>query len=286
MMAFSLKTDTARVGTLVPLACILLVLIVGSGRLEAQFAIRIAEGDYATTSGQSVALPVEIESPEPVTGFSFGVRHDAQKLTLESVRRAPALDAVWGEQGPDMDFYAVNEDPAGGAGFTVGVILGPRDPGQVLPAGVHAVFEADYSARAGVSGAASVSVTSELGNPLVALVIDVGGGQSQVVEGSEVDVLISVPFQRGDTDQDDNLNITDAVLILLVLFQGQGQLAEPCGASLDIDGDNNLVLTDAVFLLQFLFARGVPPAPPFPDCGQPDGPIAPELICREYTPCD
>ena len=98
------------------------------------------------------------------------------------------------------------------------------------------------------------------------------------MESSEVTVRISVPFKRGDTDQNGMLNITDAVFILRTLFGGQG--SGECPISLDTDADSKVLLTDAVFLLRFLFLRGLEPPPPFRECGQPTEAIPAELVCR------
>ncbi len=69
---------------------------------------------------------------------------------------------------------------------------------------------------------------------------------------------------RGDVDFDGALNITDAIAVLLHLFQSlriecpeAARAGEP-GAILSI--------TDAVYLLNYLFLGGSPPRAPFPEC--------------------
>jgi hypothetical protein len=90
------------------------------------------------------------------------------------------------------------------------------------------------------------------------------------------------PFFRGDADADGALDLTDAVRILLHLFQGGA--APPCAEAADADDGGTVSLTDAVFLLSFLF-RGASP-PPLP--GPPGGPCAagsgepPFLGCATY----
>ena len=73
-------------------------------------------------------------------------------------------------------------------------------------------------------------------------------------------------FRRGDSDDDGNVLLTDAVVILTWLFR-QGA-APVCldAADADDNGQNNL--TDAVFVLQHLFQAGAaPPDPGTTQCG-------------------
>ena len=73
-------------------------------------------------------------------------------------------------------------------------------------------------------------------------------------------------FLRGDVDDNGFVNLTDAVALLLYLFQ-QGN--EPrCLDSTDIDDNGFMNLTDGVSLLNHLFRAGPAPQPPgFLECG-------------------
>jgi hypothetical protein len=73
-------------------------------------------------------------------------------------------------------------------------------------------------------------------------------------------------FLRGDVDNNGFVNLTDAVSLLLYLFQ-QGN--EPsCTDSTDIDDNGFVNLTDGVSLLNHLFRAGpAPQAPGFLECG-------------------
>ena len=64
---------------------------------------------------------------------------------------------------------------------------------------------------------------------------------------------------RGDVDQNEQVNITDAVSLLNFLF-GSGDEPE-CLALANADSVGGVNITDAVFLLQFLFSSGPSPAP-------------------------
>jgi hypothetical protein len=68
-------------------------------------------------------------------------------------------------------------------------------------------------------------------------------------------------FQRGDSNVDGVVDISDAITILGHLFLGDPvELA--CQKSADTDDEGTLELTDAVYLLRYLFSDGAPiPAP-------------------------
>ena len=88
-------------------------------------------------------------------------------------------------------------------------------------------------------------------------------------------------LQRGDTDGDGRLSITDAITTLRYLFSN-GE--EPgCLKTADADDDGLLSVTDAVRVLGFLF-RGDDPLPaPFGDCGL--DPSDDKLSCESYPAC-
>lgn len=72
-------------------------------------------------------------------------------------------------------------------------------------------------------------------------------------------------FVRGDANADGELNLSDAVHVLLFLFAG-GQ-TPGCLDAADINGDEDINLTDSVYLLTFLFLGGPLPPPPATGCG-------------------
>jgi hypothetical protein len=95
-------------------------------------------------------------------------------------------------------------------------------------------------------------------------------------------------FHRGDPDGSGNADISDAISILWLLFQGGPEPA--CRESADANGDGEIDLSDAIHLLTWLFLAGPPPAPPGPPgtpCGRdPDPPGSPgDLGCASYPSC-
>jgi regulation of enolase protein 1 (concanavalin A-like superfamily) len=91
-------------------------------------------------------------------------------------------------------------------------------------------------------------------------------------------------FHRGDSDDNGQLQLTDAVRILGFLFLGG--VSPTCLDAADTDDNGQLQLTDAVRILGFLFLGGVAPAAPGPPpnpCGEDTG--AAHLGCASYTHC-
>src|SRR5215510_8616182 len=80
-------------------------------------------------------------------------------------------------------------------------------------------------------------------------------------------VLVSFPlratdFIRGDANGDGVISISDAHFINAFLFVG-GPTPE-CGNSADTDDNNYVQLTDAVRILGYTFLGQKPPVAPFP----------------------
>jgi hypothetical protein len=108
-----------------------------------------------------------------------------------------------------------------------------------------------------------------------------------ICTGAGADPLAVPPepkFHRGDSDDNGQLQLTDAVRILGFLFLGGA--APTCADAADADDNGQLQLTDAVRILGFLFlgqASPAPPGPPPQPCGVDPG--ATHLGCASYTRC-
>ena len=72
-------------------------------------------------------------------------------------------------------------------------------------------------------------------------------------------------FLRGDSNHDNEVDISDAVSIISYLFLDGGTLQPEQAA--DINADGALDLADAIYLLNFLYRGGPQPPAPFPQTG-------------------
>ncbi len=85
-------------------------------------------------------------------------------------------------------------------------------------------------------------------------------------------------FIRGDCNVSGGMNIADAIAALNYLFGYSGNLT--CVDACDSNDDETINIADAIYLLSGLFAGGALPQPPFPSCG-PD-PAGDLLDCSSY----
>jgi len=99
------------------------------------------------------------------------------------------------------------------------------------------------------------------------IVRDGRGGESRAETMATV-VAAQEIFRRGDANDDDRVDISDAVETLGFLFLGD--LSPACLDASDSDDDGQINVTDAIFLLSHLFAGGDPLPPPGPDVCGPD----------------
>jgi hypothetical protein len=68
-------------------------------------------------------------------------------------------------------------------------------------------------------------------------------------------------FVRGDANDDGEIDVSDAVVILLHLFRG---LEVRSAEALDFDDSGTVDLTDCVLALEFIFRDGALPPCPYP----------------------
>jgi len=89
-----------------------------------------------------------------------------------------------------------------------------------------------------------------------------------------------VTWIRGDANASGQVDISDAVTILLYLFLGT-PASLTCLESADIEAGGAIDIGDPIQLLGYLFRGGSPPAAPYPACGS----AAPAHGCESFTPC-
>lgn len=105
-----------------------------------------------------------------------------------------------------------------------------------------------------------------------------GAGEVAIFENGGCGEIL---FRRGDSNDDGELNITDAIHLLSFLFIGGD--APPCRKASDANDDGALNLTDGVYSLTFAFLGGPPPPSPFEACGEDTTPD--DLTCLRSDAC-
>jgi len=141
-----------------------------------------------------------------------------------------------------------------------------------LPAGG---FEEPLSHTVGSSPRALVLAHLDDDSRLDCCTADLGSRSLSVLHGASPQAAES--FRRGDVDQDGQVRLTDAILIVERLFQGRSAL--DCPDAADTDDDGRMVLTDVIYLLDYLFRGGaLPPAPGPHACG-------PEMTLDDLAEC-
>jgi hypothetical protein len=88
----------------------------------------------------------------------------------------------------------------------------------------------------------------------------------------------AIQFQRGESNRDGSVDLSDAVFTLFWLFIASSEI--PCHDALDANDDGALDIADPIYTLEYLFTGGMPPPPPGPDLGGID-PTADKLTCEE-----
>ncbi len=81
----------------------------------------------------------------------------------------------------------------------------------------------------------------------------------------EMTIHLPIHFKRGDVNLDELFDISDGITVLLNRFGSLGAL--PCDDAADANDDDRIDLTDAVYIFHALFLGGVEPRAPFPSCG-------------------
>lgn len=279
----------------------LTVIVGGESAYSIHFTTAAASGD----PGGSIDLDIElVNSPLPVSGFSFGIAYDGQVVRQRELSPGPGLLAVIDAPTVDYPFYAAELHTDGQGvetGITVALLLSDDaddvflDPLQ----SPHHIFTLGLDLVGADGESTAVSLTSELGDPAVAIQLDRFGTSQEIVPPSsnpattvavQVGMAGAVPFIRGDVDQSGKANITDVINMLRFQFNAGDITLEKvletttlCLGAFDVDGNDAIEINDPVTLLSFIFGAGGrrPPAP-FPDCGLASENVPANLVCQSF----
>jgi len=206
------------------------------------------------------------DTSQPIQGWSFGVASDLKVIVPASTGlQGTDTAALNGGSGPAFLVTEILDDKTG---VTMAVLIDDSAPFETLPAGNgHSLLHIEYEAGPeGIPGESyAVRYTSRLGSPPVQVLFVVGG--FEVVPGTSPGrvTLPGKEFQRGDSNGDGVIDMSDSVHALAWLFLG-GE--EPgCVEAANMNGGNLINIADPIYLLMYLFDGGSPPPAPFPGCG-------------------
>ncbi len=141
-------------------------------------------GAIAISAGEEATIPVILSNESGVRGFSFGLRHDPSRLTLEAIELGSATLSV-NAGAPDYFFTEVSPD--GESGGVVAVLFSLSLPLLDLPPGddqLLAEFRYGSDLAAPPASVTSIDFASDLGNPEVETVVALAGSSMPVSEVS------------------------------------------------------------------------------------------------------
>jgi hypothetical protein len=232
-----------------------------------------------------VAIPVKLDNDQLLYGFSLSIQTDSAKLKIIGLDTAGTAAS-----GAGWSFGQVLQD---GSRISWGVVLDvtePFDTNLTIPVGQQlTIANLKVDVIATQDDSATVAFQDFTGNPVaknllvgaegVTLPLTTQNG-TITIQGSTEEPL----FRRGDTDNNNRLELTDAVRVLSFLFLGTGEIT--CNEAADADDNGKVELTDAVRILGFLFLGQVSPADPGPppaQCGPDPAGSSAHIGCDSYS---
>lgn len=250
----------------------------GSSTTGPEQVVRVVEsqnrmwiGDVRVYPGlEAVYIPVELSHDVPVQALQVAATFDPQFIEVVDV------DYLLGDLrhlNPELLAFNISNDPQLPY-VTSGIIFDIEPPydGRTLAPGTNQRLlniVADISPLAPSGGSAPFRLTNGAGEPPLENILTVN---SQTVlprlenRGTvffESIELRAEAFVRGDTNGNQLVNISDAVVLLGYLFLG----GEPvtCLDAADSNDSGTINVADAAYILNFLFRGGTMLPPPYPN---------------------
>ncbi len=238
-------------------------------------ALGIFGASASPATGGYAVITISISNPELFAGYSgkvldpegvladsfFSTSLVAKPPYEASAIIATELVAPTGDRG--RAFIVEASVRTGKLSF--GVLAAGSDPDYYFPLEDVPVLELKVPLKPGIAPG-EYPLTFELAE----IVTLSGFSTAPPLVNATLRVRSSEDFVRGDCNGDGSVagTVSDAVYLLAYNFAGGA--APLCLAACDANGDGEVtgVVTDAIYLLSFNFLGGLPPAPPFPGCGE------------------
>ena len=216
--------------------------------------------------------------PNATAGLQFGIAHNGDALAVVPMDADEMVVGVLADLngGDGPDFFGANFDPAGGPGFTLGVVYGLTGGVTIEYELDEPVFELTYEAEtAFLEGeldpvTTTIEFDDTLGDPVLPNVVVVSG-TNRAAAGIDGTVTFTpgaaglVLYINGDSNNDEVVNNLDA--FFLISFQFEGGAAPTCNDAADANDDGMIDNLDTLLILNYVYLDGPDPAPPFPTCG-------------------
>lgn len=136
------------------------------------------------------------------------------------------------------------------------------------PDGQHLIVTDFFAGQARVVEIGTGTVTAVLPTGAQPNEVGVHGGRLWITNQAGVSIsVIALPggFVRGDANEDDSVDVADAIRLLEYLFAGA---PATCLDALDVNDNGSVLIDDPITLLAYLFSGGPAPAYPYPQPGQ------------------
>lgn len=227
----------------------------------------------------TVGLELDSSGGSAIAGCTAAVCSDPALAAPVSADLGGALATVQGGQPPDfveLDFYP--------SGFTASAVFDFIGQFTLPPGAAHQLLQITYSlSPAAQIGASTPLSFCTIGTPRVSNTVVVSGAPvapSALIDG-EIAFTAIPDYLRGDANEDGTLSITDAVVILEMLFFGMAPGS--CPRTSDANSDGVRDIADVIALLDALILSSAPLPPPFPTCGT--DPFTSVFVCLPYPAC-
>lgn len=235
----------------------------------------------AAPGAEGVVVEIYGSNVEDVGGYTLVVAYDVAYIeAVDGNLEGTLADLVGAE------FVNYENHPAEGY-FAMGVLLDlvPPYDGQVIPAVpelelVFANFVCNVRPEAISIDQTELIFVNQVGTPPLSNMFVVGAQSVAPLQSSGfIEIVLDIPFVRGDANEDGGLDVADGVFILGILTMVYD--VPECADVVDVNDDGTIEISDAIYLLNYMFQSGTEPPAPFP---LPDFDPTPDALLCELAP--